>query len=290
MKNTLLTLHAQTSIHAGMGSTDSVIDLPIQREPHTGYPCIYGSSVKGALRCKSEQQQSQHTELLFGAANGKDNSNDGNAGCLLISDARLLLLPVRSLTGNFRYVTCPHVLRRFKQDAERFGTNFTFNIPEVENGTTITHDDGWQGEALYLEEYRLSRANTAIEDKLIEALAQTLNDSDSTAILQKQLAIISDDDFAYLAKYTLPVNPHIAIDSDTKIVRTGALWYEETLPAETLLYIGITATDSRKDETKADTIFSLFSQLFSDNAWLQIGGNETVGMGWCKTKLLVQGE
>lgn len=38
--NVILGLLAQTSIHAGKDSTTGVIDLPIQREGHSGYPCI----------------------------------------------------------------------------------------------------------------------------------------------------------------------------------------------------------------------------------------------------------
>ncbi|WP_279487125.1 RAMP superfamily CRISPR-associated protein [Aeromonas veronii] len=46
----LLGLHAHTWIHAGSGEKDGVVDLPIQREAHTGWPVIFGSSLKGAMR------------------------------------------------------------------------------------------------------------------------------------------------------------------------------------------------------------------------------------------------
>ena len=53
--NLMIGLIAQTSIHAGAGSSAGAVDLPIQREGHNGWPCIFGSSVKGALRTKAEQ-------------------------------------------------------------------------------------------------------------------------------------------------------------------------------------------------------------------------------------------
>ena len=46
----LLLLTTETPLHAGAGQSVAGIDLPIQREVHTDWPCVYGSAVKGALR------------------------------------------------------------------------------------------------------------------------------------------------------------------------------------------------------------------------------------------------
>ncbi|QDA31654.1 type III-B CRISPR module RAMP protein Cmr4 [Thermococcus indicus] len=50
MKSLVLGLYAVTPLHPGSGSEISVIDLPIQRERHTGFPVIWGQSLKGVLR------------------------------------------------------------------------------------------------------------------------------------------------------------------------------------------------------------------------------------------------
>ena len=47
MQQELLGLIAETQIHAGTGRATGVIDLPIMREAHTGWPCVFGSAVKG---------------------------------------------------------------------------------------------------------------------------------------------------------------------------------------------------------------------------------------------------
>lgn len=298
MKNTMLFLHAHTSIHAGIGTIDSAIDLPIQREAHTSYPCVFGSSMKGALRAKAEEQSLPNREILFGAAGSNGDNTGGNAGSLLISDARILLLPVRSLTGTFRWVTCPTILTRFQQDMERFGIEQNFTLPSVKQGEVALCD---KQETLYLEEYRLQATSESIDDALITALAPALSYSDREDMLRAQLAIISDGDFAYLAKYTLPVNAHIAIQEGTKIVQGGALWYEETLPSDSILYVGVAAAKSRQYELdengnrqpvekSAKDIRTNFHSLFTDDPWLQIGGNETVGMGWCHVHLLSKEE
>ncbi len=285
MNTLLLKLHAQTSIHAGSGQTDSVIDLPVQRESHTGYPCVFGSSMKGALRTHAEsrvQTDKQIVSQLFGKEGDGDN---GNAGAVLVSDARLLLLPMRSLTGQFRWVTCPNILNRLVQDSKRFGMEITAKVPAVSAGKVLTTSGE---DNLYLEEYRFKKSDAELDNAWITGLASYIAYDDAEQMLKKQLAIISNDDFAYLAQYALPVNPHIAINSDTKITKTGALWYEETLPSDSVLYVGIAVEDERKkkEERTADKneLATAFKQLFTDNQWLQIGGNETVGMGWCSIK------
>ena len=98
MKQLILGLRAETAIHAGTGQNNGVIDMPIQREKHTGYPCVFGSAVKGAFRAHAEvrYQGDINIHQVFGSAD-----NEGNASNVSMTDARLLLLPVRSLTGHF---------------------------------------------------------------------------------------------------------------------------------------------------------------------------------------------
>ncbi|MBS9781637.1 MAG: type III-B CRISPR module RAMP protein Cmr4 [Gammaproteobacteria bacterium] len=288
MKSLLLKLHTQTAMHAGSGQADSVIDLPIQRESHTGYPCVFGSSVKGALRTHAETRTNLGENTVAQLFGKEGNSDDGNAGAVLVSDARLLLLPMRSLTGQFRWVTCPAILNRLVQDSKRFGNEITAPIPTVANEEVITasNETVSNENALYLEEYRFTKAASQLDTAWVAILANFLSYDNGQEMLTNQLAIINDEDFAYLAKYTLPVNPHIAIETATKITKKGALWYEEYLPSDTVLYIGISIEDERKkDGAKADELSQYFMQLFVDSQWLQMGGNETVGMGWCSVKL-----
>lgn len=291
--NAILGLLAQTSIHAGTGSTTGVIDLPIQREGYNGYPCIFGSSMKGALRTRAETQYGKgNTSVTFVFGPDTNNASE-HAGAIMVSDARLLLLPIRSLTSQFKWVTCPDALNRFQRDVNRFGVNTaTVAIPAVSGNNAIVPTPTIVPPqtvplSLFLEEYRFE-ANSANLDSLINSLANLMQRDDAQAALQQQLVIVSDDMFAHLCQHATPVNAHIAIDSDTKTVRNGALWYEETLPPETLLYVGISAVNARaKDaEMPADSILGAVTGLFTDKPWLQVGGNETVGMGWCAVKIV----
>ncbi len=279
--NTILGLMAQTSIHAGTGQNTGIIDLPIQREGHSGWPCVFGSAVKGALRARAEEIELDNLLGIF----GPDTNNAGEYGsAIMVSDARIVLFPVRSLTSQFKWVTCPAVLSRLHEDMQRFG--FSSDVPEslgdIPRGQAITVDEN-SGD-VFLEEYRFSLKNESM-DNIIKLLTALIKRDDISDALTKQLLVVSNDDFSHLVQHATPVNAHIAIESATKTVKGGALWYEETLPPETLLYIGISAANARDGSSvKAEEVLKGVTGMFTDKPWLQMGGNETVGMGWCAVK------
>ncbi|NKB77112.1 MAG: type III-B CRISPR module RAMP protein Cmr4 [Gammaproteobacteria bacterium] len=293
----ILGLRAQSSIHAGAGQRTGIIDLPIQREGHNGWPCIFGSSVKGALRTHAVQQNSNDISVVFGPESGGGGSD--HAGAIMVSDARLMLYPVRSLTSQFKWVTCPEAIRRYLSDSSRLHFDHaSTGLKALINNLVLSDEEAFVHSAstikdLFLEEYRFTTSNKSDLNPLIEMILPLMSSSDSDTTdtrgsLERQLVIVSDDMFAYLVGHTTPVNPHISIDSESKTVRPGALWYEETLPPETLLYVGVGANHSRKkngadrlDSDQASAILTTFLDLFADHPWLQIGGNETLGMGWC---------
>jgi len=292
MKTAILGLHAETSIHAGAGSALDVIDLPIQREAHTNWPCVFGSAVKGALRAAATssarhslaggnpEDEAKTIETVFGPANA---TAEAFAGALLVGDARLLLLPVRSLTSHFKWITCPAVLQRYQRDVERMGQSAKFTVPKIEGDMQALATTAGE---VFLEEYRFEVKSDDLSE-IINALAQVSAVAGFAEALNKQLLILSDDDFTFLVKHAVPVTPHIALDSETKSVKGSALWYEETLPPETVLYVCLAANDARKagEKMTADAVLQTVQELFKDKPYLQLGGNETVGMGWCKVKV-----
>lgn len=295
--NAILGLLTQTSLHAGTGSNTGVIDLPIQREAHSAYPCVYGSSMKGALRTYAEQhypsEDNKKLHPVIAAIFGADNQAETmHAGALMVSDARLVLLPIRSLTSQFKWVTSPYALQRLADDLQRFGITERFTIPALPTEKE-QEEWAWLPEAttdtyLFLEEYRFKPVKKNLTG-IIQVLAKLMKKTGIEAQLQQQLVIVSDDMFAHLVQHTTPVNAHIAIESETKTVKGGALWYEETLPPESLLYVGLAANKARKPDselTTAEQVLSKVTELFKDKPWLQIGGNETVGMGWCAVSIV----
>ena len=291
----LLGLWAQTSLHAGAGSSIDGIDLPIQREGHNGWPCVFGSSVKGALRAKAEDMwgKNEGVRYLFGPDSDSDKASE-HAGALMVSDARLLLLPVRSLTGYFKWVTCPALLKRLQNDAKCFDVAIDhYDIPSVAALDSVLQPKSASEGDLFLEEYRLTTQRHDLTD-MVKALSSLSGIEDTD--LSAQLVIVSDDMFTYICQFATPVAAHIAIDNTTKTVKKGALWYEETLPPETVFYLALKANAVRDSqatfddtsivkEKKAEAVLGSITDVLLAKPYLQIGGNETVGMGWCKVQI-----
>ena len=282
----LLLLTSETPLHAGAGQSVDGIDLPIQREVHTDWPCVYGSAVKGALRAHAEQRMASTSTAitdLFGPDHGGAQERDtSHAGALLVGDATLLALPVRSLQSSFKWVTCPQAITRFARTAERLGLALT--LPAISQ--PAPDKALGQGDAkLFLEEFRFEQSPDACIGALAKALAPLSGGALDAATLEQRLVVVHDDIFSFLARNATSVQPHIAIKSDTKTVKDGALWFEETLPPETLLYVPLTATASRRKggALTAAQVLEQFEQLLpAGKNWLQLGGNETTGMGWCR--------
>ncbi len=296
-KNALLLLTTETPLHAGAGQSVAGIDLPIQREVHNGFPCVYGSSVKGALRAHAFHQNfdAQDTIDLFGPDHSdvSGGAESSHAGALLVGDARVLLMPVRSLQTSFKWVTCPGVLRRFFRDAARLQQAFDVTLLEeikLEDMQALGNTKGSQSD-LFLEEFRFTQIDNASIDKLAALLAPLSGGALTEDELKQRLVIVADDVFSFIAKNATSVNAHIAIDAESKTVKNGALWYEESLPPESVLYLPLTATRTRRAKSElnnADAVLERFATLFpAGGNWLQIGGNETTGMGWCRVGINV---
>ena len=284
MNNTVLMgLLAETSIHAGAGQMAGVIDLPIQREAHTHWPVVLSTAVKGALRTRSDDLDALWRFAVFGP---EVNNASEHAGALLVGDARLLLLPVRSLTSHFKWVTCPALLRRFQADAQRLDlSEAVFAVPVVPEPNGALVPEG-AVKTLFLEEFRFTPQPTDLS-AVMAAVARLMGREDALAALQRQLVVVDDDRFSHLARFATPVNPHVCLDHATKTVKPGALWYEESLPPDTLLYVGLYAQATRvrgESKTAAEILNHVVVDLFQ-RPYLQLGGNETVGMGWCKVTM-----
>jgi CRISPR-associated protein Cmr4 len=260
MNSVLLGMLAETAIHPGSGRTGGVIDLPVAREGATDYPFIAGSSLKGALRERTESEVEGGKALAerwFGKAD--------SAGALLVSDARIVLLPVRSLTGSYRWLTCPHIIERLQRDMRRARLQYGAAIPAPDKGTVLTQGS----DAIYLEELQFTIAGQP-DARLVADLRGLIRHDDTAARLERTLAVAHDDDFAWFARYALPVQARNVLDDNTK--QSLNLWYEETLPADTVMYAIVA---SRGDLARQAVDF-----LFQSDTYLQIGGNETVGEGW----------
>lgn len=260
MNTSIVGMLAETFVHPGSGQNVGAIDLPVAREAATDYPFIAGSSLKGALRDAYEQIDRDGADKIFG--------RQENAGSLLVSDARLLLLPVRSLSSAYKWVTCPHLLERLKRDTLRSGGEAGFESPGVENWHALSQGSG----RLFLEERSFEISGAPGED-ILRPLERLIPDEGARKRLAGQLTILSDDDFNWFARYGLAVQARNALDNETKITKPGALWYEETLPPDTLMYAVLAERGGKNGNSALQSVREV-------GGYLQVGGNETVGQGW----------
>lgn len=289
-KSAIIGLYAETYIHPGIGQSIGAIDLPVSRERTSDYPFIPGSSVKGAFRVWAEERAGIDAKVikdLFGpkftglmpASDGEqattpaaDLGSNLEAGKLLCSDARLLLLPVRCLSDDYKWVTCPSILKRLLRDGERAGET----LGSVDHAD-ISHSSGYRGTAKTADEpfalEERSFARTGVIDAGSSETLKLLARFADRAELEQRLVILSDRDFAWFARYGLPVAAHNALAEVTKV--SSALWYEETLAPGTVLYLLF----GEREESK---IGEITGKLNGAARYIQMGGNETTGQGWFK--------
>lgn len=291
----LISLQALTFLHPGTGQNTGVVDLPIQREVHTEFPIYAASGFKGSLRDKAEQKWAstknakEKINCLFGA---DATSEELTAGSFSITDARILAFPVRSLQKVFMWVTCPMVLERLTRDCsiskvEGIVDLKTITKITVEKGEALSTSKANLQSPLILEELAFDIDNTE-QASNIAKLIKSLTNNDS-GFDENRLIILNDDDFKYLVKYATQVSARIKLNEDkTTTGKGGNLWYEETLPPETLLY-GIALFHKPRNPMEqmnnVHEVANSFQEIISDS-FIQIGGNETIGQGWCSIKMM----
>ncbi|WP_286886069.1 type III-B CRISPR module RAMP protein Cmr4 [Aneurinibacillus sp. UBA3580] len=293
----LLFLLCETPLHAGTGSDLGIVDLPIQRERHTGFPKIEASGLKGSLKQSFRDRIGQNSitkeriALVFGQEDDlkAPEADESYMSALGITDARLLLFPVRSVKGVFAWITCPAVLNRFQAEMKLAKQPLLFDMPEA--GTTTSNSTLFvKGNSVVLEEYRFDdiKASEAC-DFLAEWLSEhVVSEPYWKEKMKKDILILSDDDFRDFVQLSTEVITRTNIDPNTGTVKPGALFTEEYLPMETILYTLIMASPvfskSKHGFDNEQDVMNFFEEGLPDV--LQIGGSATIGKGLVRTQLV----
>ena len=297
MKAQLTFIHTLSALHAGVGQGAGVIDLPIAREKATGIPYLPGSSLKGTIRTRSLTQiGEQATSRLFGTSDVQDEI--GASSLVQFSDQRLLLLPIRSLAGTFAWVTSPFILARLQRDCTHLQIpGPSKNIPVVEDLDHCLIPDEKSAlklqvqnhnSKIYLEDLDLQAQPDPELNRWAQWLGQCIFSKDSYWLntFSRHLCLVHDDLFSFLLTTGTEITARIRLQDDTKTVVKGGLWYEETLPAESILSGVVTAAPLQKYALTQDEIMQEVNKLIQTP--LQLGGKATVGHGLCR--VLMSGE
>ncbi|MGI6250418.1 MAG: type III-B CRISPR module RAMP protein Cmr4 [Anaerolineaceae bacterium] len=286
METKLLFIQALSSLQPGTGQGVGVIDQPVSREKATGLPYLPGSTIKGVLRDYWKLEEIPYLEKVFGQTTSADAPY---AGSVSLMDGRLLLLPVRSLAGVFAWVTSPFILNRFNRDCKMSRIQgFPVAVPvPINSNVMLTRTSvlkiAQEIDKVILEDLQIDVSDA---DPRVDAWADWLakaiqpNDLEWQDDFKKRFCIVSDDVLSYFSETGTEVTPRIRIDDETKTASGQALWYEESLPAETIL---ISLVVAKQVMASTDTVFDGLSQIVKTP--VQFGGGATVGKGLCKLYL-----
>jgi CRISPR-associated protein Cmr4 len=284
MKRISFLLHALSPLHCGTGQGVDVIDLPIARMHATGIPYVPGTSLKGVLRSVAEATLDQSE--LFAVFGPDTNGAADNAGAFVVGDARLLLLPVRSFKGAFAWVTSPLLLHLAARDLVADHDSLP-EVPQLNQATaivsSINHVNVYN-QCIYLQDIRLTathqgQASQSLQ-KWCDVIASLMPEAERK-LLSSRLVLVDDETMTFLWETATQVDARNRLNQQGT-VEVGALWYEESLPPETILIGQLAAEQSRRKGVVLSPDLVLKKALPSQsNKVIQVGGKATVGRGIC---------
>jgi CRISPR-associated protein Cmr4 len=293
MKKSIMSVFTRTPMHVGAGSSVGIVDLPIIRERHTGYPVIPGSSLKGVLADLWNDEANRErnaknllcrkgnsdAEKLFGVDNLTEQAASGK---LLIGEGRVVAFPVRSAKGGFAWITCPLALGRYLRDSGQKTDLSSLKLAEMDclaaKELQFAAKEG--STSIILEEYTLKCQNDTknVLSNVAGILKQMSDDSLWQEELGAHLAILSDEMFKYFVESTCEIAQHVKISDETGTAEGGALFNQENVPSETMFYAVF-------HEAENGWLKVLGDKLVTVNNLLQIGADATTGLGWCSVAL-----
>lgn len=283
----------ETPLHAGSGSDLGIIDLPIQRERHTGFPKVEASGIKGCIRDSFERLKEKRlddsdfetkVDLVFGPENGNEH-----AAAIGFTDARTLLFPVKSMKGVFAWITCPKALERFRNDLKLCNIELDFELPpegSTTNGCSLFVKDN----KIILEEYTFEISENEDCNKFALWIVQNMMPSAEEYRycrdkMLKDIVVLPDDDFRDFVNLSTEVITRTKIDNEKGTVARGKLFTEEYLPTETVLYSLALTSPIFSEQQEYKALFpqeeASVMEFFVTNLpeVIQLGGNATIGKG-----------
>ncbi len=299
-------IYTITPLHMGTGQATGAVDLPVAREQHTGLPVIPATSIKGVVRdilegsLKKDSSLSESINEFLGPE--IDKQNGLHAGGLILTEGQTLAIPFRSMNQPFFFVTSLLVLERFDRNLRTFGINNAFSLGEfpwgLDSNKVYVPDEKLHGQMLVIEdsifkeeEVFFSQALKGIASKLKRFLPESEREKGTGLRFETSLVVLPDKEFLDLVSRCLPVQARIKLTggktaskwktSEGKTEK-GNLWYEESVPADSLFVFFIMNRPGVRNGKDLVGDFQRFLVDYDINlSVVQMGGNETVGYGWC---------
>lgn len=251
MKTIFYKLECLTNLHVGTGSESyNLVDGEVEKDPVTGYPTIHASTIKGALRRHLAYMGEETVSQIFGTA---ASGNQENGGRYRFLDGLLLARPLR-LAGSER-------------------------LASVLTVTTASANAYFSRLRLFgCERYPLEQVPPPVfggKAFLTTCTEPVSVEGEPTGALDPAapIAVLRDvlgEDMAVAATFDgfdLPVTAR------TNATRGGTLWFEEMVPAGSVFFFGVLTEED-------------LTPLPLDGAILQVGGNASIGCGYCRLTVL----
>jgi CRISPR-associated protein Cmr4 len=248
MERITLSLLAETAVHVGDPDDDGPDRLQRRREDAPRAPEIAASTVRGALAAAAR--------TVF----GPDDERVDAVASLRVADARAVLVPLRSLSCNYAWISCPALLVDLAGAEEN-------TPPEPGPQEAVTSIDD---EVLYVEELHFEKVD-ALDETWLAILAAFVPDESVRARLGAQIAVLCDEDFDWLMQHGFPVQARARLDANG---RPRAVWHEELIPPDSLFGVELTAETT-------DALDAL-DALVAERDVLRVGANASIGQGWMR--------
>lgn len=255
----LLTFYTEQPLHCGAEKGTGHVDLPVQREKHTGFPVIPGSTIKGVLRDEMKVVKDFDVETQF----GKEDST--LPGRISFGDGFVVAFPVRSSGEPFRWVTCPLILDRLYRALKETAPTFA-----------LEDRSGWASasQSVLLEEIRVEAVpgEFGAVCSMLEKLLRTDAAFAYTRLkLRDRLIVVTDRDFGFLVATATEIVTRIKLSDATGTTTGdgGNMFNEELIPRDTLFACVVRERSGDGAAFPLDRIPEV----------MRLGGDETIGRG-----------
>ncbi|MFH1118197.1 MAG: type III-B CRISPR module RAMP protein Cmr4 [Bacteroidota bacterium] len=276
----LILIRPFTNMHVGSGKSNSgKVDNLIQRDVLTLHPVIHSTSLKGAFRELLVNYLSIETiDKIFGKGNEKKNGKESNSdnpnspGQCDFFNAYLLTFPMRSDSFSYFQATSPGIIKNFLDKIQIMDVTIPNNLNIVleklkeivfTKKSPIVFNADFVGAKI---EIHTTIATLCQVDQLSIEEQKLITD-----FLGINLVIFNDQELTDFLVKKLPVIARNFLDNG----QSKNLWYEEIVPRESLFYSIVTSPLD----------FDKFYDAFEGIKQMQIGGNSSVGYGYCKIKI-----
>ncbi|MBO3460358.1 RAMP superfamily CRISPR-associated protein [Aetokthonos hydrillicola Thurmond2011] len=251
-------------LHVGASAGEETGNLNlIFRDQFTQTGIIPGSSIRGRFRADMRSRSEENVAKWYGheAISGKDNTT--TEASVKFEYASVLWLPVFCPGQPVVWITCPWLLRRYKQV-----TKINLDLPEPYTAPKAlqSRQVGTNHRVLF---FNLGFIEIEHEGDLSGWVPSGVD------LNPDNLLVVGDNDIAMLHDMALYRQSRVKLEDDEKKVATGAFFNVEALPEGSILVFPIALKEKG---------WKPFGEG-KESEELYFGGLESIGFGHCRVRL-----